>query len=348
MSERVLTLRELNRTLLLRQLLLAPARLSPARAIERLAGLQAQFAPAPYIALWSRLVDFRRESLERALRRDAVLKATLMRATLHLVSAGDYPFFRSALAEPVRAIRTRATEPPPAAAVRKAIELAREQPRTRRELYEVLGYRERVDPVVDSRPLRRLHWLLSSAHLEQTADTALWQPARVTRFRALDVELPPTETARAHVIRRYLAAFGPASRADVSSWSGVPLRELDPVLEGMPLRVLRDEDGRVLLDVPRAPLASGDEPAPPRLLAPFDEIVLAHKDRTRIVADEYRGQVVSGSDVYATFTVDGFVAGIWRREAGRVRLEPFAPLPRRASVELELEARRLEAWLEAK
>ncbi|HYY63363.1 MAG TPA: winged helix DNA-binding domain-containing protein [Gaiellaceae bacterium] len=345
MAERVLTLRELNRTLLLRQLLLQRASLSPVRAIERLAGLQAQFAPAPYLALWARLEGFRREALERALRRDAVLKATLIRATLHLVSARDYPYFRAAVGEAARTIRTRGTEPPSPAAVRRAVALAREQPRTRRQLYDVLGYRERVDPLVNPHPLRQLHWLLSEGRLEQTAETAMWEPARVTRFRALQYELPSPVEGRAHVIRRYLSAFGPASRADLASWSGVPRRELDPALEAMRLRTFRDESGRVLLDLPRAPLAAGDEPAPPRLLAPFDEIVLAHKDRTRIIGDDHRPSVIWGSDVASTFSVDGFVAGTWRRDGHRVVLEPFDPLPRSARRELEDEARRLEAWL---
>jgi Winged helix DNA-binding domain len=343
--ERVLTLRELNRTLLLRQLLLRRERLSPARAIERLAGLQAQYAPAPYIALWARLEAFERSSLERALRRDAVIKATLMRATLHLVSRRDYPFFRAAIGEAARVIRTRGTTPPSTAVVRKAVALAREEPRTRRELLELLGYRDRVDPAVDSGPLRQLHWLLSNAHLEQTADTAMWQPARVTKFRALDYELPAAEKGRAHVVGRYLAAFGPATRADVAHWSGVPLRDLDATLEAMRLRVLRDEDGRVLLDLPRAPLAAGDETAPARLLAPFDEIVLAHNDRKRIVGDEHRPQVIWGSDVAATFTVNGFVAGTWRRDGDRVVLDSFGLLPRTSRAEIEDEKRRLEAWL---
>jgi hypothetical protein len=343
--ERVLTLRELNRTLLLRQLLLGRGRLPATRAIERLAGLQAQHPPAPYIALWARLEGFARVSLERALRRDAVIKATLMRATLHLVSGRDYPYFRAAVADAARTIRTRGVEAPPAEAVRRAAAVAREQPRTRRELYEVLGYSERVDPLVDPRPLRQLHWLLSAAHLEQTPETALWEPARVAKFRTLDMELPAPDEARTYVIRRYLGAFGPASRADLASWSGVALRDLDPALERMRLRTFRDEGGRVLLDLPRAPLANGDEAAPPRLLAPFDEIVLAHKNRARIIGDEHRPRVISGSDVASTFTVDGFVAGTWRSEGGRVQLEPFGRLPRTARRELEDEGRRLAEWL---
>jgi hypothetical protein len=343
--ERVLTLRELNRTLLLRQLLLRRERFSPTRAIERLAGLQAQYAPAPYIALWTRLEGFRRETLERALRRDAVIKATLMRATLHLVSARDYPFFRAAVGEAARVTRTRGVPAPPRAAVRRAVAAAREEPRTRRQLYALLGYAERVDPLVDSRPLRQLHWLLSDAHLEQTHETAMWEPARVTKFRRLEFDLPTPDEARAFVIRRYLGAFGPASRADLAYWSGAPLRELGPVLESMRLRTFRDESGALLFDLPRAPLATGDEDAPPRLLAPFDEIVLAHKDRTRIIGDEHRRDVIWGSDVASTFTVDGFVAGIWKRDGNRVVLTPFAPLPRSGRRALDDERRRLEAWL---
>jgi uncharacterized protein YcaQ len=343
--ERVLTPRELNRTLLLRQLLLRRERVPVTRAIERIGALQAQSPPAPYLALWARLDGFRREALERALRRDTVLKATLMRATLHLVSARDYPFFRVAIADAARTIRTRGIEPPPAAVAREAVRLARERPRTRRELFELLGYPGRVDPMVDPTPLRQLHWLLSTAHLEQTAETAMWEPARVARFRAIEVELPPADEARAHVIRRYIGAFGPATRADLAYWSGVPLRDLDGALETVRLRTLHDEGGRVLLDLPRAPLARGDEPAPPRLLAPFDELILAHKDRTRVIADEHRPLVIEGADVRATFTIDGFVAGTWRRDGDRVVLEPFEPLPRAARRELEAEARRLESWL---
>jgi hypothetical protein len=342
--ERVLTLRELNRTLLLRQLLRREP-LSPVRAIERLAGLQAQFAPAPYIALWTRLDGFERPALERALRRDAVIKATLMRATLHLVAARDYPFFRAAVGEAARVIRTRGVAAPPRAAVRAAVAAAREEPRTRRELYALLGYPERVDPLVDTTPLRRLHWLLSEAHLEQTHETALWEPARVTKFRPLAFELPSPDDARRFVIRRYLGAFGPASRADLAYWSGAPLRELGPALESIRLRTFRDERGVLLYDLPRAPLATGDEPAPARLLAPFDEIVLAHKDRTRIIGDHHRPQVIWGSDVAATFTIDGIVAGTWKRDGARVVPQPFDALPRAARRELEDEVGRLEAWL---
>jgi hypothetical protein len=345
--ERVLTLRELNRTTLERQLLLRRGRLSPASAIERLAGLQAQWSPSPYLALWSRLEGFRRERLERALRRDAVLKATVMRATLHLVSARDYPFFASAVREAQTVARTRGVEPPPAAAVERATRLATERPVTRRELLAVLGHEERIDPLVDPRPLRQLHWLLVLAHLDQTPDSAMWTPARVVRFRNAGIRLAPLPEALEHLVARYLAAFGPASRADASAWSGVPVRDLGPAFESLSLRCFRDELGRELFDLPRAPILRSDEPAAPRLLPRWDNLLLAHKDRTRVLPDEYRPTVIRrNGDVQAAFLVDGFVAGLWHQENGKVVLEPFAPLPRATRRGLETEARQLEAWLE--
>ena len=348
MAERVLTLRELNRTALTRQLLLRRARLAPPRAIERVGGLQAQWSPSPYLALWSRLQGFRRQGLERALRRDLVLKATLMRATLHLVSARDYPFFAAAVRDAQTVARTRGVEPPPAAAVERAIALARERPVTRRELLSILGHEERIDPLVDPRPLRQLHWLLVLAQLDQTADSAMWTPARVARFRNPGIALAPLPEAVQHLVSRYLAAFGPASRADAAAWSGIPVRDLEAAFESLRLRRFRDERGRELFDLPRAPIAVGDEPASPRLLPRWDNLLLAHKDRTRVLPEEYRKTVIrKNGDVQPTVLIDGFVAGLWREENGKIALEPFAPLPRTVWRELEAEADRLGAWLKS-
>ena len=182
--ERVLTLRELNRTTLLRQLLLARPRLRPGVAIERLAGLQAQWAPSPYVALWSRLEGFRREDLARALRRDAVVKATLMRATLHLVSARDYGAFAAAVRDTQVAARTRGVEPPEPEVVERARALARERPVTRRDLHALLGHDGPVRPDTDVRLLRQVHWLLALARLEQAPECAMWSPQRVTAASA--------------------------------------------------------------------------------------------------------------------------------------------------------------------
>ena len=343
MAERVLTLRELNRTTLLRQLLLRRERLPVARAIERVAALQAQWAPAPYVALWSRVEPFERSSLERALARGQVIKALLMRATMHLVSARDYASFDATVREARTIARVRGTKPPPARVVKRALELTRERPHTRPELMRALGFDPRAQ---DPHELRTYGWVVALARLEQTHEAAFWAFRGSPLLRPAEHELPPLEKATPHLIRRYLAAFGPATRADVSQWSGVPIRELASGFESLRLRTFRDEKGRELLDLPRAPLASADLPAPPRLLPRWEELLLAHKDRTRVLPDEYRSQVIAvNGDVRQAFLVDGFVAGYWRQDGDRVVLEPFAPLPRGTRRELEDEAARLAVWL---
>lgn len=343
MAERALTQRELNRTTLLRQLLLRRERLSPVRAIERLAGLQAQLPSSPYLALWARLEGFERASLEWALVRRRVVKALLMRATMHLVSARDLPYLDAAVRETRTLVRTRATARPPDELVERVVALARERPRTRTEIMDVLGFHSRTQ---DAHQLRTYSWVVALGRLEQTPESAFFGFRGSPTYEPADHAHPPPAEAAAYAIRRYLAAFGPATRADVSQWSGVPIRDLAPGFEALRLLSLRDEQGRELLDLPRAPLAPGDAPAPPRLLPRWDELLLAHKDRTRVLPEEHRGTVIhKNGDVQQTFLVDGVVAGLWRREGGKVILEPFAPLPRTARRGLEDEAARLNAWL---
>jgi hypothetical protein len=342
-AERVLTLRELNRTTLLRQLLLRRERLPVVRAIERVAALQAQWQPSPYLALWSRLDGFERSSLERALARGRVVKALLMRATMHLVSARDYPHFDAAVREARTIARVRGQEPPPPELVEQAAALTRQRPRTRPELMRALGLDPRTQ---DPDDVRTYSWVVALARLEQTPEAAFWGFRGSPLLAPAGHELPPRDDAAAHLISRYLSAFGPATPADVSAWSGVPIRDLTPALESLGLRRFRDENGRELLDLPRAPLADASLPAPPRLLPRWEELLLAHKDRSRVLPDEYRKTVIAlNGDVTQAFLVDGFVAGAWREERDRIVLDPFAPLPRGARRELEDEARRLAAWL---
>ena len=343
MAERVLTLRELNRTTLLRQLLLRRERLSVVRAVERLAALQAQWQPSPYVALWSRLEGFERSSLERALEQGGVVKALLMRATMHLVSARDYPFFDAAVREARTIARVRGREPPAPELVERAVALTRERPRTRPELMTALGLDSRT---TDPDELRTYSWVVALGRLEQTSEAAFWGFRGSPRLRPSEHELPPRPEAAAHLISRYLAAFGPATRADASAWSGVPVRDLTPAFDSLRLRTFRDESGRELFDLPRAPLAEASTPAPPRLLPRWEELLLAHKDRTRVLPEQYRKTVIAlKGDVNQAFLVDGFVAGAWRQEGERIVLDPFAPLPRGARRELDDEARRLATWL---
>jgi hypothetical protein len=338
---RTLTLRELNRATLARQLLLERRRLPLVRALERVAGLQSQWAPASYVGLWTRLEGFRRESLERALTREQVVRAVLMRGTVHLVSHRDYGIFGSAVAQPAW-IR------PESAALAEQVhasllEFGRE-PRTRAE---VLAWLHETHGIEHDGGAGFWYSLRTVGRLTHAPAAGAWVQPRETRFVLIEHEQVDPFPARVELVRRYLGAFGPATRADVAEWSGLRVRDFEPALEALePLRRFTDERGRELLDLPRAPLPPADFAAPVRFLPRFDNLVLSHADRTRAIADEHRSAVIHGGGmVEATFLVDGFVAGMWRVERGRVRIEPFAPLPRAWRGEVEDEAARLEAWL---
>jgi len=338
---RVLTLRELNRTLLLRQLLLRRERLTPARAIERVGALQAQWVPSPYVALWSRVEDFTRDRLIRALRREQVVKAALMRGTLHLASARDYPLYSTALRKKV-APWTNGRPEPDRELVATVAAYVRRGPRTQAELVALLEETRGRSTELDNR--RDIAWLRHLIPLAPLPNTGEWGFVRGVRLRVMDFAPPPLEDAVAHLVRRHLAAFGPATPADVAAWSGQALRILDPALERLRLRRFLDEDGRELLDLPRAPLADARAKAPVRFLSRWDELLIGHADRRRVLAEEHeaRGLVLAGEQI---FLVDGFVAGTWQVERGRVAVAPFAPLPRTARSELEDEASRLAAFL---
>ena len=340
MAERVLTLRELNRATLARQLLLERKRLSPTAVIERLVGMQAQWPPAPYVGIWTRTTSFRRETLERELASGAVIKGPMMRLTLHLVTRRDYGLIQSAMSEmnfPWESETAKRLAPSMRA-------LAEAGPVTTEAALEVL---EREQGLTGITARRAWSAARQCAHIVHDPGTALWQPQNVGRFVA--VEEPAThvpDEARAEMIKRYLAAFGPSTRKDIGAWSMMRTREIDRALGLLELRRLRDEQGRELLDVPRAPLPPADTPAPVRFLPKWDNVLLAWADRTRVLPEAYRKTVIrTNGDVAQTFLVDGFVAGIWRVDDARVVLEPFEPLSRTARHEVEDEAERLGAFI---
>ena len=339
--ERVLTVRELNRATLARQLLLERKRLTPRAVIERLVGMQAQWPPAPYVGIWTRTSGFRREALERELVRGNVIKATVMRQTLHLVTPRDYGLIRSAMSEP---------NVPWESAVAKELApvvraLAAEGPVT-----AALGiaHVEREHELAGISARRAWHAARIRAHLVHHHETALWRARPQGRFVAVDEPetRDPTE-ARAEMFRRYLEAFGPASRRDLVAWSMMHVPEIQRALETLePLRRFRDDHGRELLDLPRAPLPDPGIPTPVRFLPKWDNALLAWADRTRILPEPYRRVVIGqNGDVAQTFLVDGFVAGTWRTKDARVDVAPFGPLPRSVRGELEEEAAQLEAFL---
>ena len=319
MAERTLTLRELNRATLARQLLLERKRLSPTAVVERLVGMQAQWPSAPYVGIWTRTTSFRRAALERELARAAVVKATVMRQTLHLVTPA----------------RLRA---PPRGAQRDELPVAVGAPRrgSRRRVRalaaagpitsaEAIAYLEREHRLrgIDARRAWRAARV--RAHLLHHHETALWRARPEGRFVAIDEpEAHVPVEARAEILRRYLAAFGPATLRDIGAWSMMHVPELKAALARLePLRRFRDERGRELLDVPRAPLPDAETPAPVRFLPKWDNVLLAFADRTRVLPEPYRKTVIgTNGDVAQTFLVDGLVAGTWRVEKGRIAPSP--------------------------
>ena len=340
MAERVLTLRELNRATLARQLLLQRKRLSPTAVIERLVGMQAQSPQAPYVGIWTRTTSFRREALERELAKGAVVKATVMRQTLHLVTQREYALLRAALSEtnfPWESSLSRRLAPAVRALAEKGLVTTA----------EAMAYLKREHGLTGVNARRAWRGARVRAHVLHHHESALWRPRSDSRFVPVEPESHDPTEARAEVFRRYLAAFGPATRRDIVAWSMMHVPEIGRALDRLePLLRFRDEEGRDLLDVPRAPLPDPDTPAPVRFLPKWDNVLLAWADRTRVLPEQYRKTVISmNGDVAQTFLVDGFVAGIWRVENGRVVTEPFSALPRPVRRELEDEAGLLEAFL---
>lgn len=338
MPEVVLTQRDLNRATLSRQLLLKRVRLPVVPALERVAGLQSQLAATAYVGLWTRLEGFRPTALDRALLAGKAARGLLMRGTVHTVSVGDFARFGTALSGELPGWVTPEMEQI-ADRVAEPLRAFCSVPRTRAEVQDWL---EREHGVTNDGTNGIWYAVRLRSRIAHSAEASRWRaPIHNPTFVALELEEVDAEAARAELVRRYLAAFGPATRAEISGWSGLYVRRFAHLLDG--LQTMRDDRGRRLLDLPRAPRPAGDTPAPVRLLPKFDNVLI---DRQRVLPDEYRKVVVrKNADVQPTFTVDGYVAGVWRVEKHRVVTEPFAPLPRQAKRELEDERSRLEAWL---
>jgi hypothetical protein len=288
--------------------------------------LQAQWAPSLPIGLWTRLDGFQPADLERALARKQLVRATLMRATIHLVSTRDYLRFQPALAEAIRRRYRRSFDTEELLDIATRIEAVTREPRPAKEV------RALADP---ERWFRVLHHarLLRVDGDYVAADAWLGKP------------YASAEDGLRHLLRSYLAAWGPATAADAAAWTGLQVGELREALEELGSRRLRDDRGRTLYDLPRAPRPAADTPAPPRLLPRFDNVVLSHADRTRVVSDELRKVIIRAGEVDPVVLVDGFVAGRWRRKNRRIQVEWLADVTRTARIEVEDEARRLEAFL---
>jgi winged helix DNA-binding protein len=350
-----LTLRELNRALLARQLLLKRQKLNVVDAVDRLACLQGQWAPSPYVALWSRLAGFERDRLTRSIDRGEIVKATLMRATLHLVSAREYPAYSLATMEG----RFGAWRPPGGPALadldklhRVVMAFAGKTPRTRAEIQEFIADHLPPSAAKDERLRNWFSWAaVATSGLVWEAAGAHFEHRQLGRHLAPPAQLrkaPKPAAAYELVVRRHLGAFGPATVADIATWSSVRVPNIREALANMKdLRRFRDERGRELIDLARGPRPGADVVAPPRFLARFDAAILGHAapERTRILPEAYRKAVIFSAEVWPTFLVDGMVAGRWtiaaRPKEAVLELKPFKPLARAARDALVTEGEQL-------
>jgi hypothetical protein len=338
----VLGRRELNRAMLARQLLLERSRVPLPRALDRIAGIQAQYAPSMYVGLWSRLDGFERDALTRALEQRKVIQGTLMRSTIHLVSAADYWPLAIAVRQArrdhwIRATRGRVSSREMTAAARRIRSRLAGGPLRRKEIDELVG-RDRSQAIG--------LWL----DLVRVPPSGTWERRRADLYGLADtwIERPELSAADAldHIVRRYLGGFGPATAAETANWAGLPPKAIEPALKRLELRRFRSEDGAELLDLEHAPRPAADTPAPVRFLPTWDATLLVHARRTGILAEEHRPKIFHTKNPQSTpvFLVDGEVAGTWRHADGRITLEPFGRLGGATRRALDSEAERLAAF----
>ncbi|WUI00764.1 winged helix DNA-binding domain-containing protein [Spirillospora sp. NBC_00431] len=346
---RVLDRRTLNRTALDRQLLLKRSDMAVRDAVGLLVAMQAQENNVPYYGLWTRLAGFRQQQLTDLMNDRAAVRGSILRGTQHLALAEDYlwlrPLIRESLLRGRQAAFGRVTKDwdldELATEARKLLE---GQVLTRPQLARALAERW------PGRDLQALGWSAQAlVPVVHPPPSGTWNVAGATPFALAEewIGEPLHEIGPARLIRRYLAAFGPASVKDFQMWSG--LRRMDAEFAELrpELRVHKDENGVELFDLPDAPLTE-DGPAPVRFLPGFDNLVLAYADRTRLMTDEQRKVVCVGAEIKPTLLVDGRVHALWAlkhdRKAGHATLtiELFAPLPDgTAAEEVEEEAARL-------
>jgi hypothetical protein len=342
---RTLTRPELTAALAARQMLLRRHRLAPAEAIRRLTPLQGQDPPAPYVALAARLDRFARDDLQRAIELRDVVKTTIMRLTLHLAAAADYP----AYAQLTRQARLRAWRKTYAhldeAAVAAELGAWLAEPRTNDEIRERVRRYEGVTaepwtPVIFARIL---------LPLVQLPPAGFWRGRPRPSFVVDPRPRPDPLAASTLVLSRYLAAFGPASRRDVAAWAGVAQIDFADAWRSLPSVTYRDEHGAELFDLPDQPLPPASTPLPVRLLARWDQALLAHADRERIVPLAVQPLKLSLSGD-ATVTVDGRVAASWRLQRGahavKLTITPHVEVRRSARDEIRAEAQRTARFCE--
>ena len=330
----------LNRTVLARQLLLERSELPLHRVVERMAGVQAQYAPSPYVGLWSRVSGFRRPDLTSALERRSVIQATLMRQTIHIVSRSDY----WPLAESSRRQRQK--------------NWLRAWKQHDRRHFEKLA--ERVRWLLADGPMKRRHILetldidseqwggvMNWVDLVRVPPSGTWESRRADLFGLATNWVGPNRSNGTEgidlLVRRYLRGFGPADMQDIKAFTLLTGDVLSESLDRLPIRRVEGD----LIDLRSGEILDGDIHAPVRFLGNWDALLLVHCRRAQILTEEYRPRIfhTRAPHSFATFLVDGQVRGTWKQEGRRVVLNRFEPIPRRFGRELSEEKAALEALL---
>ncbi len=347
MSDLVLTAGELNRALLARQLLLERSSLSVPRALEAVGGLQTQYAPAGYVGLWSRLRNFRRDALTEALAKRTAIQGTLMRSTIHTVSRGDYPVLLAGVRSTRRDWWLRVVQRElPNLNMEGVVRVVRQRLATgpaRASELKTLLTSNGIPPIVWS-------GLGLWVDMVRVPPSGTWERRRADLYGLADdwVQMRAvSESAGIELlVRRHLGGFGPAALADIASWAGLPPVKVAPVVERLRLRTFRDEAGRTLFDLPRAPLPDAGAHAPVRFLQTFEALLMVHARRTEVMPERYRPVIFNTRTPQSmpVFLVDGVVAGTWKYEGGRVLSELFEPVPRTVRREIDEEAKALAAF----
>ncbi|MFY4777427.1 winged helix DNA-binding domain-containing protein [Metabacillus sp. RGM 3146] len=346
---RVMSSRALNRTLLARQLLIKRSNMSTPDALEHLIGMQSQTPNSPYVSLWTRIDNFKHETLSQLLLNRNAVRIALMRSTIFLVTKRDClalrPLIQPVLDRTLKANFGRRLKDVDNNELAKiSRDLVESQPRTLEELGKLLKEKwEDKDPSALAAAARNL------VPLVQIPPRGIWGAKGKAMHASAENWLCQslvTDYSLESLILRYLKAFGPATISDIQTWSG--LTKIRKVIEGLRLQLntFYDDDGNELFDVSYAEFPDIDTPVPVRFLAEFDNILLSHKNRSRIIANEYRSRVFTVNGIIkATFLIDGFVQGLWRieqkRKSSTLIIEPFKSLLQVDKDELAIEGAKL-------
>jgi hypothetical protein len=345
----------LNRALLARQMLLERERISTTAAIERLIGMQAQIPRPPFVGLWTRLQRFERENLLRLLREKKAVRATAMRGTIHLMTTKDFLSLRPVLAPMLvgganAIVGKRMSDVDLGALIEKGRAFFGKSAAPFDDFRKLL---EKESPGLDIRAMA--YTVRMGVPLVMVPGDGVWGFPRDAGFalaeKWLGAKFPAKPMSLEAVVLRYLAAFGPATPGDAQVWSA--FKTLRPVFEALrpKLVTFRDERNRELFDLPGAPRPDEDTPAAIRFLPEYDNVLLSHDDRRRIIADEHRPRIfLKNLQVLGAFLVDGLVAGAWKTERKKkdavLKLTPFVAIPKKSVAALEEEGNELLRFLE--